>query len=62
MMGEALRKSEDEEMLLRRANERLAIEIDDRRSAEQALKKTQADLERAGRLAARCATRSLLRK
>jgi len=51
-MGEALRKSEDEEMLLRRANERLAIEIDDRRSAEQALKKTQADLERAGRLAA----------
>ena len=52
MMGEALRKSEDEEVLLRRANERLAIEIDERRSAEQALKKTQADLERAGRLAA----------
>jgi len=52
LMGEALRKSEDEEVLLRRANERLAIEIDERRSAEHALQKTQADLERAGRLAA----------
>ncbi len=52
LMGEALRKSEDEEVQLRRANERLAVEIDERRSAEQALQKTQADLERAGRLAA----------
>ena len=52
VMGEALRKSEDEEVLLRRANERLAVEIDERRSAERALQKTQADLERAGRLAA----------
>lgn len=48
----ALRKSEREETGLRSANAQLAIEIDERRAAERTLKKTQADLERAGRLAA----------
>jgi len=52
LMGEALRKSEREEAQLRRANERLAIEIEERRNAERTLQKTQEDLERAGRLAA----------
>lgn len=52
MMAGALKRSADEEALLREANTRLAIEIEDRRSAEQALKTTQAELERAGRLAA----------
>lgn len=51
-IGAALRRSESEEALLRDANARLAVEIDERRSAEQRLQKTQADLERAGRLAA----------
>ncbi len=49
---EALRRSESEEALLRDANARLAVEIEERRSTEQRLQKTQADLERAGRLAA----------
>ncbi|MEO0401567.1 MAG: cache domain-containing protein, partial [Pseudomonadota bacterium] len=48
----ALRKSESEETELRRANDRLAVEIEDRRAAERSLQKTQAELERAGRLAA----------
>lgn len=48
----ALRASEREENELRLANERLAVEIDDRRTAERTLQKTQAELERAGRLAA----------
>ncbi len=48
----ALRRSEHEEAELRRANDRLAIEIEERRAAEQRLKKTQSELERAGRLAA----------
>ncbi len=48
----ALRKSESEEVGLRSANTRLAIEIEERRVAERALQKTQAELERAGRLAA----------
>ncbi len=48
----ALRTSVREEAALRLANERLAIEIEDRRTAEQTLKKTQDELERAGRLAA----------
>ncbi|WP_108815208.1 sensor histidine kinase [Loktanella sp. Alg231-35] len=48
----ALRASEREETELRLANERLAVEIDERRAAEQSLQKTQAELERAGRLAA----------
>lgn len=48
----ALRRSEHEETQLRAANERLAVEIDERRAAERNLQKTQADLERAGRLAA----------
>lgn len=47
-----LKKSESEESQLRAANARLAIEIEDRRAAEHSLKKTQAELERAGRLAA----------
>jgi len=48
----ALRKSEREETLLRSANARLAVEIEERRLAERNLQKTQAELERAGRLAA----------
>lgn len=48
----ALDVSEREEAQLRLANERLAVEIEDRRAAERTLKKTQAELERAGRLAA----------
>ncbi len=51
-IGDALTRSEHEEAQLRRANERLAVEIEERRLAEQTLKKTQAELERAGRLAA----------
>ena len=48
----ALRRSEFEESQLRAANDRLAIEVEDRRTAERQLQKTQSDLERAGRLAA----------
>ena len=48
----ALLVSEREEAGLRSANERLAVEIEERRTAEQTLKKTQVELERAGRLAA----------
>jgi two-component system C4-dicarboxylate transport sensor histidine kinase DctB len=48
----ALARSEEEEAKLREANERLAIEIDDRKTAEQSLKRTQGELERASRLAA----------
>ncbi|MEP3786290.1 ATP-binding protein [Ascidiaceihabitans sp.] len=48
----ALQKSEREETELRSANARLAIEIEDRRAAQRNLQKTQAELERAGRLAA----------
>ncbi len=48
----ALAASEYEEAQLRSANERLAVEIEERRAAERTLQKTQAELERAGRLAA----------
>ncbi|SPH21399.1 C4-dicarboxylate transport sensor protein DctB [Ascidiaceihabitans donghaensis] len=48
----ALQKSEREETELRSANARLAIEIEDRRAAQRNLQRTQAELERAGRLAA----------
>lgn len=48
----ALSASEREEAQLRLANERLAVEIEDRRTAERKLQKTQVELERAGRLAA----------
>ena len=51
-IGAALRRSEAEEAQLRLANERLAVEIDERRTAERRLKRTQDELERAGRLAA----------
>lgn len=51
-MGMALARSEQEESQLREANSRLAQEIETRRIAEADLRKTQADLERAGRLAA----------
>lgn len=51
-INRALLKSEQEEMLLRSANERLAAEIEERRAAQDRLQKTQAELERAGRLAA----------
>ncbi|MCF2870320.1 ATP-binding protein [Octadecabacter sp. G9-8] len=48
----ALIRSEREETELRSANAQLAVEIEERRAAEHTLKKTQAELERAGRLAA----------
>lgn len=51
-IGAALQRSEKEEALLRDTNDRLAIEIEERKLAEHSLKKTQAELERAGRLAA----------
>ncbi len=51
-IGAALERSEYEEGRLREANAKLANEIQDRRQAEKTLKKTQAELERAGRLAA----------
>ncbi|MEM7718010.1 MAG: ATP-binding protein [Pseudomonadota bacterium] len=51
-VGAALARSEREEAELRRANERLAVEIEERRTAERQLKRTQGELERASRLAA----------
>lgn len=51
-ISEALLLSEREEATLREANERLAIEVEDRIAAEQRLQRTQTELERAGRLAA----------
>ncbi len=51
-IGAALRRSEREETLLRQANEALANEVEDRKQAQQALQETQAELARAGRLAA----------
>lgn len=51
-IGAALQKSESEEALLRQTNDRLAIEIEERKQAQRNLQKTQAELERAGRLAA----------
>ena len=47
-----LKRSASEESQLRQANARLAIEIEEKRAAERSLQKTQAELERAGRLAA----------
>jgi two-component system C4-dicarboxylate transport sensor histidine kinase DctB len=51
-MGAALRRSEAEEAQLREANERLAVEIEERRTAERRLARTRDELERASRLAA----------
>lgn len=51
-IGAALRRAEAEEAQLRVANERLAVEIEERKTAERRLKRTQDELERAGRLAA----------
>lgn len=51
-IGAALARSEQEEAQLRQANERLAVEIAERRDAERRLQKTQDELERASRLAA----------
>ncbi len=51
-MATALGRSEQEEALLRSANERLAIEIEERRNAERRLKRTQSELEQTSRLAA----------
>lgn len=47
-----LRRSEHEEAELRLANERLAAEVRERMTAERRLKRTQSELESAGRLAA----------
>lgn len=51
-IGAALQQSKDEGAQLREANDRLAVEIDERRAAERRLKRTQDELERASRLAA----------
>ncbi|MDC0659893.1 ATP-binding protein [Leisingera sp. SS27] len=51
-IGAALARAEREEAQLRRANELLAGEIEDRRVAERRLKRTQDELERTSRLAA----------
>lgn len=51
-VGAALARSEANEAELRAANAQLAVEIEDRRTAERRLKRTQGELERAGRLAA----------
>ena len=51
-IGAALRRSEAEEAQLREANERLAVEIEERRAAQRTLARTQDELERASRLAA----------
>lgn len=51
-IGEALVRSEQKEAELLEANKRLAVEIEERNVAEKNLKKTQTELERAGRLAA----------
>lgn len=51
-VGAALRRSEREEAELRRANERLAVEIEERITAERRLSRTRSELERASRLAA----------
>jgi two-component system C4-dicarboxylate transport sensor histidine kinase DctB len=51
-VGAALARSEQEEAELRKANELLAVEIEERRLAERRLKRTQDELERASRLAA----------
>jgi two-component system C4-dicarboxylate transport sensor histidine kinase DctB len=51
-LGAALRRSEEEEEALRRANTALAQEIEDRRRAERRLEETREELGRASRLAA----------
>ncbi|MRU14482.1 sensor histidine kinase [Roseovarius sp. A21] len=51
-LGAALRRSEEEEEALRRANAALAREIEDRRRAERRLEETREELGRASRLAA----------
>jgi len=48
----ALNRSEAEEAALRLANDRLAVEIEDRRTAERRLERTRDELARASRLAA----------
>ncbi|WP_127115475.1 sensor histidine kinase [Shimia sediminis] len=47
-----LQRSEREEVVLREANAKLAVEIGERKAAEQRLRHAQSDLERASRLAA----------
>jgi len=51
-IGAALRRSVAEETQLRQANEQLAVEIEERRQAENRLERTQDELQRASRLAA----------
>ncbi|MEX3017561.1 sensor histidine kinase [Gymnodinialimonas hymeniacidonis] len=51
-LGQALRRSEEEEVQLRRANAALAREIEERRRTEMRLEETRGELERASRLAA----------
>ncbi|SFL78696.1 sensor histidine kinase [Shimia aestuarii] len=51
-IGRALQRSEMEEAQLRESNAKLAVEISERKTAEQRLKQAQSELERASRLAA----------
>ena len=51
-VGQALRRSEKEESILRTANDKLALEIAERRQAESELRRTQRELQKASRLAA----------
>jgi len=51
-IGEALRESQADSAAMREANRRLAVEIEDRKVAEERLKTTQNELARASRLAA----------
>lgn len=51
-MVRALKRSENEELQLRQSNEHLAKEIQNRHTAEHQLERTQAELDRASRLAA----------
>ncbi|MFY0596241.1 MAG: sensor histidine kinase [Cognatishimia sp.] len=51
-VARALARAKKEETILRSANERLAVEIEERRTAERRLQRTQKELEQASRLAA----------
>ncbi|WP_419799074.1 MAG: ATP-binding protein [Terasakiella sp.] len=51
-IGEALRESQADSAVMREANRRLAVEIEERKVAEKRLKTTQNELARASRLAA----------
>lgn len=51
-VGRALKRAEKEEAQLRSSNQKLAVEVAERKAAEARLQKTQKELEQASRLAA----------